>query len=51
MKINKSLGMVLLSIWLILSGLNSLLGLSFNGFGLILGILALAAGLLILIGR
>jgi hypothetical protein len=43
--------MVLLAIWLILTGLIGLLGLSFVGLGAIMGLLALAAGLLILFGR
>jgi hypothetical protein len=51
MKINRNLGMLLLAIWLILEGLVSLLGLSFAGIGLLLGILALAAGVAILLGR
>jgi hypothetical protein len=43
--------MLLLAIWLILSGLMPLLNLSFSGVGTIMGILAIAAGVLILIGR
>jgi hypothetical protein len=49
--INKNLGMLLLAIWLILSGLISLLGLSFAGLSVMMGLLALVAGLLILFGR
>jgi hypothetical protein len=49
--INKNLGMLLLAIWLILSGLISLLGLSFVGLGPLMGLLALVAGLVILFGR
>ena len=45
------MGMLLLAIWLILTGLITLLGLSFQGLPLIMGILALAAGILILLGR
>lgn len=44
------LGFLLLGIWLVLTGLSSL-GLSFPGLGVILGLLALAAGVLILIER
>ena len=51
MKINRNLGMLLLAVWLILEGLVSLLGLSFSGIGLLLGILALAAGVAILLGK
>jgi uncharacterized membrane protein YeaQ/YmgE (transglycosylase-associated protein family) len=47
----QNLGMLLLAIWLILTGLIVLLGLSFQGLSLIMGILALAAGVLILLGR
>lgn len=51
MRLNERLGFVLLAIWLILWGLNGLVGLSFQGFGVILALLAIAAGVLILIGR
>ena len=47
----KNLGMLLLGIWLIVMGLVSLLGLSFQGLSILMGILALAAGVLILLGR
>ena len=47
----KNLGMLLLGVWLILSGLLPLLNLSFSGVGIIMGVLAIAAGVLILIGR
>ncbi len=51
MKLTRNLGMLLLGIWLILSGLIHLVSLSFSGLGTIMAILALAAGALILIGR
>lgn len=53
MKLNftKQLGFLLLAIWLILYGLISLLGLSFTGLGVIMALLAIAAGVLILINR
>ena len=51
MKLTKNLGMLLLAIWLILTGLVPLLNLSFSGFGTAMGVLAIAAGVLILIGR
>lgn len=51
MKITKNLGMILLAIWLILSGLISLFGLSFNGSQIVLAILAIAAGVVILSNR
>jgi hypothetical protein len=51
MKVTKNLGMLLLGIWLILTGLIPLLSLSFSGLGTIMAILAIAAGALILVGR
>lgn len=51
MRLDKRLGFVLLAIWLILWGLNGLIGLSFQGLSVILALLAIAAGVLILIGR
>ncbi len=49
MKITKNLGMLLLSIWLILNGLTYVLKLSFTGLGTVMGLLALAAGVVILL--
>jgi hypothetical protein len=51
MRMTKNLGMLLLAIWLILTGLIALFSLSFQGLPLIMGILAVAAGILILLGR
>ena len=51
MKITKNLGFLLLSIWLILTGLISILKFNFSGMPLIMAILAIAAGVLILLGR
>ncbi len=51
MRLTKNLGMLLLGLWLVLTGLIPLLHLSFSGLGLLLAILALAAGVLILLGR
>ena len=51
MKLTKNLGMLLLGIWLILSGLVPLLNLHFSGLSLLMGLLALAAGVSILAGR
>jgi hypothetical protein len=51
LQLTKSLGMILLSVWLIVSGLIQLLGLSFSGLGLLMGILAIAAGVLIALER
>ena len=51
MRLTKNLGMLLLGIWLIIQGLESLVGLSFRGLGTIEAVLALAAGVLIMVGR
>ena len=45
----KNLGMILLAVWLILAGLVPLLSLSFVGLSLIVNLLAIAAGVLILL--
>ena len=50
MRINRSLAMILLAIYLILVGLSGL-GVSLGSLELITAICALAAGVLILIGR
>jgi hypothetical protein len=51
MKLTKKLGLILLGIWLVVTGLISVLDLSFSGLGLLMGILAIVAGLLLLLGR
>ncbi len=51
MKLHKNFGMLLLGIWLILTGLIPLLKLSFSGLGTLMAICALAAGILITLGR
>lgn len=51
MTMTKNLGMILLSIYLILTGLITLIGLSFQGLPLIMGVLAIATGVLIVLGR
>jgi hypothetical protein len=48
---NKNLGMLLLAIWLILSGLINLIGLSFGGLAIVMGVLAIVAGILIIMGK
>ena len=48
---NRGLAISLLAIYLILVGLQSLFGLSFQGMDIILGLLALVAGLLLLLNR
>lgn len=47
----RGLGTLLLGIWLILTGLRALIGFNFNGLGLIMAVLALIAGVLLLVGR
>ena len=51
MKITRNLGMLVLAIWLILTGLIELLHFSFSGLPIIMAILAIAAGILNLLGR
>jgi len=51
MKIFKNWGMLLLAIWLIATGLIPLFHASFSGLGIVMAILAIAAGVLIIIGR
>jgi hypothetical protein len=50
MKITKNIGFLLLSIWLILMGLAEFVP-AIAGLGMILSILAIAAGVFILLGR
>ena len=49
--LTKNLGMVLLGIWLIMTGLIPLLHFNFQGLSLIMAILAIVTGALILLGR
>ena len=51
MKITKNLGMLLLSVYLILVGLIGTLHMSLGGLSFALPLLALAAGILLLLGR
>ena len=51
MKITKNLGMTLLGIWLIVTGLFPLLNLSFTWLGMLMAVVAIAAGALILAGK
>jgi uncharacterized membrane protein HdeD (DUF308 family) len=45
----KNLGTLLLGVWLVLTGLVSLTDVRFTGLGLVLGFIALAAGILLII--
>jgi len=49
-RFTKNIGMLLLAIWLILSGLAAFIP-ALAGLGVILAILAIAAGIFILLGR
>lgn len=49
MKLPKNLGMLLLSVWLIVTGLTAFI--SIGSLGLLLPLLAIAAGVLLLLGR
>jgi hypothetical protein len=49
MRVPRNLGMLLFGIWLFLTGLIQLLGLSFTGLGTLMALLALLAGGLILL--
>ena len=51
MNITKNIGMLLLSLWLIVTGIIPLVKLSFNGLPIVMAILAIVAGVLIAIGR
>ena len=51
MKTTKNLGMLLLGAWLILTGLEGLAHFSISGLWLIMAVLALAAGVLIVVGK
>jgi hypothetical protein len=51
MKLTKTPGMLLLGIWLVLTGLGHVINLSFSGLSTIMAILAIAAGAFILLGR
>ena len=51
MKLTKNIGLLLLAIWLILAGLVPLLNLGFSGLSTIMSVLAIAAGVMILIGK
>ena len=51
MKISRKLGTIVLSIWLIVTGLLQIINLSIPGIGTILAALAIAAGALLFIER
>ena len=49
MKFTRNIGMLLLAIWLILTGLSAFV--SMGGLGILLAVVAIAAGIFILLGR
>jgi hypothetical protein len=49
--IEAGLGMALFAVWLIVTGVIGLVSLSFTGLGLIMALLAITAGILILLGK
>jgi hypothetical protein len=51
MRLTKNLGMLLLGIWLVLTGLIPLLNLGVAGLSTLMAVLAIAAGVAILAGR
>jgi hypothetical protein len=51
MKFSRSIGMLLLGAWLIITGLESLLHFGFSGMGTVMAVIATAAGVLIVLGR
>ncbi|HEV2669528.1 MAG TPA: hypothetical protein VGU74_00385 [Gemmatimonadales bacterium] len=51
MPLTKRFGTLLLGAWLVLTGLIRLINFSFSGLGTIMAVLALVAGILILLDR
>lgn len=51
MRLTRNVGMLLLAVWLMLTGAVPLLNLSFSGLDPVMAILAIAAGVLIAVGR
>lgn len=51
MKLSKNLGLILLSIWLILTGLFAIISFNFDGREIAMAILAIVSGVLLLFGK
>src|SRR5439155_21841288 len=51
MKLTRNVGMLLLAVWLIVTAIVPLLNFSFSGLGTVMAILAIADGVLIVVGR
>lgn len=47
----RNIGLLLLAVWLILTGIIPLINFSFAGLGAVMAVLAIAAGIMIAIGR
>lgn len=50
-RFTRNTGFLLLAIWLVLTGLIAVFNLSFSGLGLIMGLLAIVAGVFIFMNR
>lgn len=50
-KAKQNFGLLLLGVWLILTGILPLVDFSFNGLDKVMAILAIAAGVLLIMGR
>lgn len=51
MKLNTNLGLLFAGIWFVLTGLISLIDFGFDGLSILMALLALAAGILLILGR
>lgn len=51
MRLTRNVGMLLLAIWLVITGAVPLFNLSFSGLREVMAVLAIAAGVLIAMGR
>ena len=51
MRFTKNIGILLLGVWLIITGLLYLVSFTFPGLSLVMALLAIAAGVLIVLGR
>ena len=49
MKLTRKIGVILLAVWLILYGLIAVLALTFQGMNIVMGILAIAAGVFLVL--
>ena len=51
MRVTRNLGMLLLGVWLVISGLIPLLNFGFSGLGTVMVLFVFVAGALIIVGR